>query len=374
VRVGGLLGGGGVPLWRLPAEGKGAVQEVPEDLHLPWPLPRLRSPFARSLRLAKSKYSLKSWDELVGATFPKEPFHLDPYIVKGGITFLFGPKSTGKSPLQWSWAKAIGSGRPWLGLPTSKGRCLILEMDQPESTVHMRLKEMGEKGVEGVFFLSGPPMNVPNLGPQTLDELRTARDSVLPDVVFFNTLRTTTTLPLEDGTTARLVYGWAREMFPGCSLVFVHHPKKEPPSNVHVNEDEMFSGSNAWRNDAQVSLHLQKFHLRERKRLVSSARLRHTGSQVSPLYRPLPLLLKGGHTWTSPLVEDLEGVDALYRETGFTGGSLDRLMVERDIVGSPSTARRKRLMWEKGFPGREWLGLESQVEEEEEDEEGGEVR
>lgn len=315
---------------------------------------------------SSSKYSLRSWNELRRANFPKEEFWVDPYIVKGGITFIFGAKSLGKSPLQWSWARAIGEGRPWLGLPTSKGRSLIIEMDQPEATVHYRMKKLGD--AENVWFFSGPPMNVPNIGPNTADELRTMRDSIIPEVVFFNTLRQTTVLPLEDGTTTRLVYGWGREMFPGASLVFIHHPKKDPPSNVHVNEDEMFSGSNAWRNDAQVSLHLQKFVHRERGERVSTARLRHTGSQVSPLYRPLPLLLApDGVTWTSPLVDKLEAIDGVYRQTGLMGGSLDNEVAARHIVGSISTARRHRVLWEKGFPGREWLGLESMPEEEEED-------
>lgn len=466
------------------------------------------------------KYNLRSWNDLLDAAFPSEQFLVDPYLVRGGITFLFGPKSTGKcfgindlvlsadgstlpagsvcpgqslmgedcsprvvqevhrgrgemweihhhgsgfrwtasgghlltlvlggelqevgvqdfatwsawrqrearvayrgrgwaellwrdrtglsvrpigegewvgfsvdgdhrhlladyslthnSPLQWSWATSIGSGESWMGLPTSKGRALILEMDQPEGTVQKRVAAMGPK--DGVWFLSGPPMNVPNVGQETLLELKRAREVAKPDVVFFNTLRQTTCLPLEDGTTARHVYAFAKEQFPGSALVFIHHPKKSPPSNVHIDEDEMFSGSNAWRNDAQVSLHLQKFLHKERGKRKSTARLRHTGSQVSPLYRPLPLLLgRDGTTWSSPLVDELKALRALAFETDLTGGALDKEAVKKGLFASYATARRRRQMLEAGFGvSREWLGLERYEDEQEEAQEaegGGE--
>ena len=307
--------------------------------------------------MKSKKYRLFTWNELLDADFPAEMFWLDPYIVKGGITHLFGPKSTGKSPLQWGWAHAIATGELWLGLPTCKGRVLIIETDQPAPTVAKRLNYTGKRLTEGVWFWEGPPLNVPAVDPGVMAELAHMREVVKPDVVFFNTLRNTTLLPLEDGTTCRLVYGWARETFPGASLVFIHHPKKEPPSNVYLNMDEMFSGSNAWRNDAQIALHLRRTG-RVKRRV--QAMLRMTGSQVGPIYSPLPMSLSvDGSTWDSPLFENLKALKLLQEELGLEGHALDKAAVKAHIFGGITTARKNRLRMEQGFPGSSsWLGIE----------------
>lgn len=282
--------------------------------------------------------------------------------MKGGITFLFGAKSLGKSPTMWTWARAIGSGEPWLGLPVSQGRVLMIETDQPEATVHTRIQPLSGLGHDNVWFFTGQSLTVPNVHPEVMDELESARKLVRPDVVFFNTLRNTTLLPVEDGTTTRAVYGWARATFPGASLVFIHHPRKEAPAHVHVNEDEMFAGNNAWRNDAQIALHLQKFEEKRGKVVRSTARLRHTGSQVSALYEPLPLRLgPDGATWSSPVWDELEAIRKLKAETGLEGHALDKAIAEAKIVGSVSTARTRRLKSEA--PGCEWLGRQGGEEE-----------
>lgn len=304
-----------------------------------------------------------TWDSLQDAEFPAGNFLIDPYIPRSGIVFLFGPKSLGKTGLQLSWTQAIATGEPWLGLPVTKGRVLLVELDQHQSTIQPRLRKVGRRGLDA-FWLAGNPLSVPNLVPKVHDAVKRAADIARPDVVFFNTLHKLTSLAIDEGQTCRLVYGWAKEMFPNAALVFIHHPKKEPPSNVHMDQDEMFSGSNAWRNDAQIALHLQRWRQKKGKALIATARLRMTGSQVCPLYKPLPLLLKDGVHWSSPVVDDLLALKDLAENTGLVGNALDREAVRLKMVGSISTARQRRLALAH-FPGtREWLGMEGGVVEE----------
>src|SRR5215204_4221719 len=103
-----------------------------------------------------------------------------------------------------------------------------------------------------VWRLFMPPLSVPRVGQEEMEALIEARDKIDPEVVFINTLRKSHDL---DDTTAiapKLVYTFFQKMFPGASLVFVHHMRKssqDPRALDH--EKEGFSGSNAWLNDVQ---------------------------------------------------------------------------------------------------------------------------
>ena len=73
-----------------------------------------------------------------------------------------------------------------------------------------------------------------------------------------------------------LVYNAMKTLFPQAGHVIVAHDRKSPSDPAaNPDADEDFSGSSAWRDLAQVSLHLMKSS--------NALQLHHTKSQVSAL-------------------------------------------------------------------------------------------
>lgn len=305
--------------------------------------------------------TLIKWSDIREKVYEKQPFLIEPYIPRGGIVFLYGGTSQGKSPTSWCMAKAIATGTSFFGLPTEKGRVLYIDVDSPERVAAERLRTEPNPP-DDVFFSFQPPLSLDSLGGTEMQELLTIRDEVKPDVVFINTLRKIHDLDDKDSKAPKIVYGRLQQIFPGTALVVIHHPRKMPTQKgVTTARSEGHSGSQAWVNDAQVGLKLERFRNASwDPRLFQSVRLYHIKSQASALYRPLPLLLDraDGYTLSCPLYDE-------FLTTYLMMGSLDGATkkevdaeVGKKLGISESTAKRRRLSIENGlFPDTSaWLG------------------
>lgn len=298
--------------------------------------------------------TLISWEEFVGKKFDSPVWLVEPYIPCDGIVFLWGETSTGKSPIGWHLAAAIGRGDNFFGLPAHEGRVLYLEVDTPQRLVHKRVSALAP--APNVDFLFLPPLSIPQVNPADQAMLeRAARNNY--DLVIVNTLRKVHDLNDKEAQTPKLVYSYFQHLFPGTALVFVHHTKK-----TQINADgssgkakESFSGAMNWLNDAQVGLHLVPF---ENEKEGINIRLSHEKSQVSELYGPLGLKLDpvNGATITCPKFDELLKVYEFVHSSGLRGTALDSF-IAKELGCSAATAWRRRQMVEDGlFPGVGWLG------------------
>lgn len=292
---------------------------------------------------------LLTWEQLSTTTLAEPAFLIDPFIVREGITLFWAGTSLGKSPVTWAMAAAIGSGEPFFGLPTTQGRVLYIELDTPPPAIIPRINKLAP--VKDVWWYFAKPLSIPFVSTEQRNEFERLRREINPDVVFLNTLRKLHDLDDKDSKTPKLVYSFFQNLFPSAALVFVHHTRKSPiDPKFEENDKESFSGSNHFLDDAQVGLHLQKYS-GEKENL----RLWHRKSQVSELLRPLPLRLeKDGSTLSSPLVDELEYVRALFKE----GKSAPEVIKDTaTFLGvSESTSRRKVNVVQNGlFPGRGFL-------------------
>lgn len=293
---------------------------------------------------------LLTWEQIAGKEYKDPPFLLDPYIPRGGIVFLWGDTSIGKSPLTWEIARCVASGQSFFGLPTIPSRVLYIEVDTPEQTAGQRLKKIYP--VKGVWFLFMEPLSIPLVTPEELSQLEEARKEVDPDLVIVNTLRNCHDFDDRESRVPKLVYSFFRKMFRGAAVLFVSHNRKAPlDPRVEEVQKESFSGSKHFIDDAQVGLHLAKFRRRDGR---ENLRLYHMKTQASEELRPLPLRLHGdGSTLTSPLYEELlDAYMALHDERSGVGkGELDKMLAEKHNI-SLSTARTRRAVVERGFfPG-----------------------
>jgi len=310
-----------------------------------------------------------SWQELAAKEFSEPPFLINPYIPAGGIVFLWGDTSVGKSPLGWEMARAVGSGTDFFGLPTELGKVLYIELDTPERLVAERLKKLPtldppEGG--GVSFLFLPPLSVPMVAPadrQRLDEAASQSYAL----VIINTLRKCHSMNDKEAQTPKIVYEFFQRTFPGAALLFVHHSKKSQLNQATGTyeaglDKESFSGAKNWINDAQVGLYLRKF---KNPRTGTNLALNHEKTQVSDEYSPLLLRLEAdGSTMTCPEAEQLAELRELvprFREQGLGPSQIDERIAAACRI-SVRTARRRR----NSLEGPVWLDRKRDVEDAEE--------
>lgn len=295
-----------------------------------------------------------SWEDFYEKRFEEAQWLIEPYVPRDGIVFLWGETSTGKSPLGWHIAAAIGRGDNFFGLPAWRGKVLYLEVDTPQRLVHERLSALPP--VRNVDFLFLPPLSVPEVAPEDLTMLQEAAVRSY-DLVIVNTLRKVHDLNDKEAQTPKIVYSFFQHLFPGTALVFVHHTKKTQvnPDGSSGRAKESFSGAMNWLNDAQVGLHLSSY---QNDAEGVNVRLNHEKSQVSQLYGPLGLWLnpENGAEMRCPKSEELTYIYQLMNESGLQGKELDVLISKR-LNCSPTTAWRRRQEIEAGhFPGVGWLG------------------
>jgi RecA-family ATPase len=291
-----------------------------------------------------------SWDEVEESDIKEPDFWLNPYVVREGITFIWGKWGVGKSPLTWHMAKAIGTGEGFFGLPTKKGKVLYIDVDSPETVAVDRLKKI-TKGVSGldVHFVLDKPYTFPGQDPAQDDLFKKLNDDYTPDVVFFNTLRKMHDLDDKESKSPKMVYSYYQHLFPSSALVFVHHAKKESlDPKARVVTSESFSGSQAWINDAQSALRLEKRVSRAKK---MNLRLHHVKSQFTEQLLPLPLYLdeQDGSSMSCYLYEDLKRAHELMLDGKQKGAIYSTLTQERGL--SAERARHAVQMVETGrFP------------------------
>lgn len=240
------------------------------------------------------------------------PWLCDPYLVRGGITFLHGKTSIGKSPVTWELSRCVDQGLDFLGHPTIRGRVLYLEADSVESLLRPRLRLLPHpQGTWAWAFLNGTSMDLCNDGHTFHRTLAQFHHEYQPDLVIWNTLRQFYKGSNIDSDTVTRVYNAMYRAFPGAGHLMVAHDRKgstDPDAPRHDDED--FAGSAAWRDLATIALHLVPRATKGGMYLS----LEHTKSQVSELTDPLKLLLSpdgtGLSTTAHPLAPQLAALMA----------------------------------------------------------------
>jgi hypothetical protein len=217
---------------------------------------------------------------------------IEPYIPACGIVFLYGKYSTGKSPLTWNMGQSVSAGVPFFQRQTTQGPVLYVELDSPKRLVKPRLQKLAFVPDSFWWLDLYPGIDLLRPTPELVSLLKHANATIQPILVIINTLRKIHTLSDKDSEVPSRVYQALHWFFPTSAILVNHHDKKTyKHKDIEIEEDEAFSGSQAWLNDAQVGLHLIAADRAER-----TMRLIHTKSQVSELTAPLHLQLSADGT------------------------------------------------------------------------------
>jgi len=250
---------------------------------------------------------------------------MEPYIPQGAVVLFYGRAGIGKSAVTWNMAQAIQSGETIWGLPTQQTNVLYLELDTPANIVGRRLAN-AEPSFDHNFvmvcediswdyrnFLSASPQGESEKIIHTLVDLHSKYKF---GIVFIDALREVVPGDLSASGLARRVYDAFKIVFPGSSLVFIHHERKSG-QQVFGSSDPLQSaaGSMEFINVAQVAL---RFHRKGR-----DTWLEHGKSQASAEFEPLPISLRD------------DGVHVYHREQ-------ERFaVVEQIITDNPGLGARK---------------------------------
>lgn len=290
--------------------------------------------------------SLVAEDILLAEQAPA--FVCDPLVPAEGVTFIHGPKSVGKSPFIWTLARAVASGGRFLGMPTRQGRVLVVEIDSPKSAVQRRYKLIPDVP-QGWFTLWGAAFNIFRTEHPLCAAMLEAAQKIDPNLVILNTLRKAHPYDDKESQVPSQFYRRFEELFPGAARIVVHHDRK--PSAEANTPDHAQSGSEAWRNDAQSVIHLEK---------AGKGRMKvsHTASQVSECLEPFTVYFVEGNSLIGLHNERDEMIVRVFQATEGSSGrqkaeAAAKTLAEMGIELSPVRVRNIVAEMTQGEDGSE---------------------
>lgn len=282
--------------------------------------------------------------ELLKRELPESVFWLDPYVPCNSIIVLFGRPTLGKTGIVWNIAQAIQTGQPIWGHPTQQTNVLVLELDMPADLTQMRWKD-ADPPFEPEFVTAFDPVSLDCT--QFLDGYSDERHRMVKSqlmelhekykfgLVCIDALREVVRGDLNPSGLPRRVYDAFHMVFPGASILFVHHEKKMQ-AGFSPDPLQMSSGNMEFMNVAQIGL---QFH-----KVGKETYLSHLKTQASAKFAPLPLsICDDGVHFTSPNEErNRVAMEVIANSEGMSMREIDK-SIGKQLGVSDRTARTIRI-------------------------------
>ena len=209
--------------------------------------------------------------DLEGHDVPPREWLINGWVPWHQVTGLYGDGGTGKSLLALQMAVAVGTGRPWLGLPVDKpGKVLVIGAEDEADEMHRRFGDILNS--EGLRFADCPGVKFASLfgadailgaadrdgrvrPTQLLKRLRKAIELHRPRLVILDTLADLFSGVQNDQSQARQFIGLLRGIALDfdCAVLLLAHP-----SQTGMNTGTGTSGSVAWNNSLRSRLYFSR--------------------------------------------------------------------------------------------------------------------
>jgi hypothetical protein len=239
---------------------------------------------------------------------------------------LYGRSGIGKTAVAWQMAQAIQTGQSIWGMPTKQTNVLFMELDMPDNLAQNRWADadpafvpefsvaFDEVSLDYRQFLTPYP---DDRHKEVMDKLQMMHQRQQFGVVFIDALREVVPGDLSASGIARRVYDAFKTVFPGATIVFIHHERKGAAANMGPTDPlHAAAGSMEFINVAQVAV---QFHRRGRETWLD-----HGKTQASATFDPLPISLRD------------DGVHVYHRQA-------ERLKAAEEIIANNPNAKMREL-------------------------------
>jgi len=280
--------------------------------------------------------------EVVAHSLPEIGFLVEGIVPKHGIVLMHGKYGSYKTPIAISIGHAVATGQDCLGLGVEQSPVLFIEGDTPMPGIWPRLQRMNPDSDNIDFAFVYPGFNVvqPKVGEhnkmvcEALAERHMAKQYGL---VVVDSLRTSHNLPDKDSEVPSIVYGSFARLFPGATIMIIHHDRKTKPpdgkSRVQFNaevDNESFSGSQAWIDRATTSIKIKKGYGTEKEWITLS----QTKSQVGKEIEPLQLHVTDGCIISLASAMTNDQIEEALEQVGYNKGSVkNRAALDHALAG-----------------------------------------
>lgn len=205
-----------------------------------------------------------------------------PIIPSAGLVLLHGKREVGKTQLALTLALSVMSGSPFLGLyDTTPGPALLFQVDMQPTMTQDRVRKLPESGLAVLTSPARVDIITQKISPSPA--LRDAQ-ALRPSIVIIDSLRKIHDYDENDSNAPTRVYSACRDLFPGSTIVLIHHDRKDGEFTDPAG-DEAFRGSGAWLDEPDTGLHLVRTK-------GDGGGLRLYFSKARTCEKPDPLLLK----------------------------------------------------------------------------------
>lgn len=194
----------------------------------------------------------KSLKELLALQPPNIQYIVQPQLLsRSGSLFIYGDAETLKSWIVLELAFAITGGNPWLETyPTVKGKCLLVQTEQPEMIYRARALKItesmnGTAPLDNLFILS--EVALPLDSPIGIGTLRLDIQEIKPDIVILDNLFESVTSVSDEVGIKKFIRGMGMAQKEGAAVVVVHHTRKQSNEGPRRLEDMAgMSDLNRW--------------------------------------------------------------------------------------------------------------------------------
>lgn len=165
-------------------------------------------------------------DDFMRLSLPSVPFYIKDWLPKPGKIVVYGQAKAGKSFLTYQLARCIGSGIPFLEIPTTQGKVLIVQFEIGASVFQWRLRQSG-RGYGNVFVGTSFTMKLDSEAGQQM--LIKALQAIQPDVVILDPFYKLLRGEEKESHDVLAVFDFLDEMIEAfdCSFIIMCHPGKD---------------------------------------------------------------------------------------------------------------------------------------------------
>lgn len=198
--------------------------------------------------------------ELLAGPTPETDWLWNRWLAWEDVVLLVGDPGVGKSLLALGLAEHIRRGEAFLGEPTAKARVGIIDLENPLSEIHKRLRRVGldSKAHSGIIYVHAPPLRLTD--PEGIARLRaTIAEHELEVIIIDSFRRACPGIDENDSAAISAIFAPLRHLTANQRrvIIVIHHARKRV-SDQDSSAGQMTRGSGDFLAVVDTQLYVRK--------------------------------------------------------------------------------------------------------------------